>query len=242
MLRVVQGAQAPAATPPAPKADVAPIGLRLARTELSGLAVAPFEPGRGTLLDAHDAASTGELGDGAYTGSGRNVLEIAKTARAVAAIPPSPHAVEQRDVVPIGSRLARRKLSGLTGTLVDPGRGTLQTAVNEASEGAVLELNGTYTGSGDSVLVIAQSVTLRAVGMAVIDGERARRGVLISGGTVEIEGLTITRGRVSARASCPFRELVPSPHAPSLTFPIAYLDRARSLFCRAGVLPCTAAT
>ena len=166
MLRVVQGAQAPAATPPAPKADVAPIGSRLARTELSGLAVAPFEPGRGTLLDARDAASAGELGDGAYTGSGRNVLEIAKTARAVATIPPAPHAVEHRDVVPIGSRLARRELSGLTGTPVDPGRDTLQDAVTAASEGAVLELNGTYTGSSGNVLEIGKSVTLRAVGMA----------------------------------------------------------------------------
>ena len=90
-------------------------------------------------------------------------------------------------------------------TIVSPGSGTLQAALNAASAGDELVLeDGNYTGSGDSVLDIQSTtcsgsscdVTIRAQnpGMAVVDGENARQVMEISSGTVVLEGLNFTRG------------------------------------------------
>ena len=59
--------------------------------------------------------------------------------------------------------------------------------------------DGTYTGSGTEVLEIGKNITIRALnaGQAVLDGENARRIILISGGTVVLNHLNITRGYVS---------------------------------------------
>ena len=76
---------------------------------------------------------------------------------------------------PTTSRVTRR----LTVTIVSPGSGTLQTALNAASAGDELVLeDGDYTGSGDNVLDIGSTtcsgsscdVTIRAQnpGMVVI--------------------------------------------------------------------------
>ena len=48
------------------------------------------------------------------------------------------------------------------------------------------------------MLTIAKSITIRALnpGMAILDGENARRPVKISGGTVVLEGLAITKGSI----------------------------------------------
>jgi hypothetical protein len=63
---------------------------------------------------------------------------------------------------------------------VQPGVGTLYRALNNARAGDTLVLaDGTYTGSGGSVVWITKSITIRAlnVGQAVLDGENARRVV-----------------------------------------------------------------
>ena len=107
-----------------------------------------------------------------------------------------------------------------------------------AIAGDVLELrDGTYTGSGDEghyatdVLRIDRGIELRAqnAGMAVIDGEDARRCIRIDSGTVGLWGLNITRGRatVSARLlDLPEPSSITPLDETSLTFSIAYLDRA----------------
>ena len=100
----------------------------------------------------------------------------------------------------IASRVTRR----LAVIDVQPGAGTLQAALNAASDGDELVLaNGTYTGSGANVLEVGKSVTIRALHArgAILDGENARRVVSITSGTVVLEGLDITRGSVpSVRA------------------------------------------
>ena len=126
---------------------------------------------------------------------------MVQTAQAFNVTPPPPKAVERQDAAPIGSHITRR----LTVTLVEPGAGTLQAAYDAASAGDVLELrDGTYTGSGSGsdVLRIAKGIELRAqnAGMAVIDGEDARRCIRIDSGTVGLWGLNITRGRASVSA------------------------------------------
>ena len=83
-----------------------------------------------------------------------------------------------------------------------------------ASAGDELVLkDGNYTGSGDNVLLIAKDITIRAQnqGMAVLDGENAGPVVRISGGTVVLEGLAITKGRMSALSSELAHALPPTP-------------------------------
>ena len=136
------------------------------------------------------------------------MLCVVQTAPAFAATPPAPQAAERRGLeveVPMESRVTRRELSGQTVWPVDPGHDTLRVAYGEANAGDVLELrDGTYTGSGDDVLRIDRGIELRAqnAGMAVIDGEDARRCIRIDSGTVGLWGLNITRGR--ATVSPPF--------------------------------------
>ena len=100
----------------------------------------------------------------------------------------------------IASRVTRR----LAVIDVQPGAGTLQAALNAASDGDELVLaNGTYTGSGANVLEVGKSVTIRALHArgAILDGENARRVVSsITSGTVVLEGLDITRGSPNVRA------------------------------------------
>ena len=85
-------------------------------------------------------------------------------------------------------------------TIVQAGAG-LQVALNAASAGDEIHLaNGTYTGSGDSVLEITKDITIRALspGQAVLDGEGLRRGVRIFRWcTVHLEGLVFTGGYTS---------------------------------------------
>ena len=97
-----------------------------------------------------------------------------------------------------GFEVVSHALRRLATTTVSPGAGTLQTAIDAATAGDVLELaDGTYTGSGDEVLLISKDITIRAknVGQAVLDGENARRVIKITSGTVVLEGLKIFGGR-----------------------------------------------
>ena len=101
-------------------------------------------------------------------------------------------------MVPSSSHVTRR----LTVIIVQPGAGTLQAALDGVSAGDELVLaDGVYTGSGTHVLDIGKSVTIRAqnAGQAVLDGEDARRVVYITAGPVVLDGLHITRGRVTVR-------------------------------------------
>ena len=84
---------------------------------------------------------------------------------------------------------------------VEPGIGTLQAAVDSAPSGSELDLvNGTYTATGDNVLVLNKSITLRAQypGGAILDGQDARRVIFVdelpTGALVHFEGLRITNG------------------------------------------------
>ena len=93
------------------------------------------------------------------------------------------------------SRVTRR----LTQTIVSPGAGTLQAALDSATAGDELVLqDGVYTGSGDNVLEIDMDITIRAenAGQAVLDGSAARRVVKITSGTVVLDVLNITNGRL----------------------------------------------
>lgn len=79
----------------------------------------------------------------------------------------------------------------------------LATAYANAADGDVLLLqDGTYTGSGTTMLTVSKSITLRAQtpGQAVLDGQNARRVLRVSSGTVVVDGLSITRGSVSAHS------------------------------------------
>ena len=75
---------------------------------------------------------------------------------------------------------------------------SLQAVLNAASPGDEIRLaNGTYTGSGDSVLDVKKNVTIRALspGHAVLDGQGSRRGIRIFRScTVRLEGLVLTGG------------------------------------------------
>ena len=102
-------------------------------------------------------------------------------------------------VAPLGtsSRVARRLA---VVHQVQPGLDTVQTALSTANTGDILELaNGVYTGSGDNVLEISKDITIRAQnsGQAVLDGENARRVVVINDGAANLEGLVITKGSFS---------------------------------------------
>ena len=87
---------------------------------------------------------------------------------------------------------------------VAPGAGTLQAALNAASARDELVLaDGTYTGSGSSVLEIGKSITIRALnpGQAVLDGENARGVISITSGTIALHGLNITKGNIVSSCS-----------------------------------------
>ena len=85
---------------------------------------------------------------------------------------------------------------------VVPGIDALQFAHDAASPGSVLVLDdGVFTSSSvDSVLSITKSITIRALnlGQAVVDGENARRGILITSGVVVLHGLNVTKGYVTS--------------------------------------------
>ena len=85
-----------------------------------------------------------------------------------------------------------RDLRRLATTTVLPGKGTLQTAYNEASSGDVLELQaGSYTGGSSEVLRTAgggKEITIRAKfpnqAMPELDGEGERRVITVVGSSV----------------------------------------------------------
>ena len=114
---------------------------------------------------------------------------------------------------------ASHAMRQLTTHTVLPGHGTLQAAIDAASAGDVLVLaDGTYTGSYNThiMLRIGKSITIRALnpGMAILDGENARRVVeIVNAGTVVLDGLHITRGFCNScvRAHTP---APPHPHRP----------------------------
>jgi hypothetical protein len=84
---------------------------------------------------------------------------------------------------------------------VQSGADTLQSSLDNANHNDELVLaDGTYTGSGDSVLTINKIITIRAlnVGQAVLDGENARRVVSITDYAAVLQGLRITRGYASS--------------------------------------------
>ena len=64
--------------------------------------------------------------------------------------------------------------------------------------------DGTYTGSGSDVLEIDKDITIRALNprQAVLDGGDARRVILITSGTVALNGLSITKGSTTSVSSC----------------------------------------
>ena len=84
---------------------------------------------------------------------------------------------------------------------------TIQAEIDAASPGDVIDVTpGTYTSGGQAVLrFLDKSIRVRAVGgpnQTVIDGQDARRGVLISApasgaGNAVLEGFTIINGRAS---------------------------------------------
>ena len=92
---------------------------------------------------------------------------------------------------------------------MQPGDGTLQKALADASPGNELVLaDGTYTGGAGSVLEIEKDITIRAqnAGQAVLDGQGTRRvldiGFWDGSITVSLEGLTITNGITPYVCSC----------------------------------------
>ena len=81
----------------------------------------------------------------------------------------------------------------------------LVAALTNAVDGDELKLgDGTYTGSGDTLLTINKNITIRAqhVGQAVLDGKDARRVIQIVNGMVILEGLNITRGNTASVSAC----------------------------------------
>jgi len=112
----------------------------------------------------------------------------------------------------------------------------LQDVVGSAAVGAVIVLaDGTYTGSGGSVLEISQNITIRALntGQAVLDGEYIRRVIHIwSSPTVVLEGLVVTRGNGPVSLPGPPRRLV----LRDIT-PVAHLRVARLSRCALGWWP-----
>jgi hypothetical protein len=118
------------------------------------------------------------------------------------------------EVVP-KSRLTRRL------TFIDVAAGDdLVAEVNRAASGAELILaDGTYLLSGS--ISIAKDITIRAQnsGMAVLDGGDAVRVMSITGGTVLLDGLVITRGRASV-------SLAPAPAPPRWMIAIMITETA----------------
>ena len=74
---------------------------------------------------------------------------------------------------------------------------SVQMVLNAASAGDELLLeNGTYTGIGHTVLDISKDITIRSrsPGMAVLDGQGARRVVRVRWSQVHLDGLKLTGG------------------------------------------------
>ena len=96
------------------------------------------------------------------------------------------------DVMVERSYHAARRLS----TNVASGQNTLSNALAAASAGDTLVLaDGTYTLT--STLTIDKDITIRASnqGQAILDGENSKRVILVSTGTVVLDGLSITNGQ-----------------------------------------------
>lgn len=73
---------------------------------------------------------------------------------------------------------------------VEPGKGTLQSAIDSASAGDTLQLaEGTYTGS----VIVHRSLTLSGAGASIVDGEGSSHVILVSAPDVIIKGLNIRR-------------------------------------------------
>ena len=86
-------------------------------------------------------------------------------------------------------------------THIVPGAETIQNALAAASPGDELVLgNGTYQLS--STIAITKTITIRAAysRQAILDGGDRIRVMSISGGTVVLEGVIITRGSISSGA------------------------------------------
>ena len=91
-------------------------------------------------------------------------------------------------------------------TSVSPGAGTLQAAVDGASSGdALLLADGYYTAGNNTYVLglIGKDITIQAqnAGQAILDGLSAGRVVHISGGTVTLDGLKITKGNCYAKSN-----------------------------------------
>ena len=90
---------------------------------------------------------------------------------------------------------------------VQPGPGTLQAALNNASAGDELVLaDGIYSSTtGNQVVYISKSITIRALNPrgAIINGLDQRRCIAITNGTVVLEGLQVTFGRAGSSVSAP---------------------------------------
>ena len=113
--------------------------------------------------------------------------------------------VRFHDLAETGLVLESHHVRRMATTTVSPGAGTLQTAINAASAGDVLELaDGTYTGSGDNVIEINKDITIQAqnAGQVVIDGENARRVIKIGSGNVVLNGLKITKSNLGVSTNC----------------------------------------
>ena len=126
----------------------------------------------------------------------------------------SPPLANASFVVPHVTRRLSTLNPGENQTTLNPGD-NLQAAVDAAQPGDVIVLNdGTYTGSGTSemganMLKIDKNIAIRAAnpGMAVLDGESARRVMYIASGVVVLDGLNITNGQVMRTP----QNTVPSP-------------------------------
>eukprot|EP00966_Prymnesium_polylepis_P171870 3974715-Prymnesium_polylepis.2 len=86
-------------------------------------------------------------------------------------------------------------------TFVQPGQDMLQMALDDAKAILLVLVDGVYYGSScnSSSFGVNRNVTIRAsiMGQAILDGQDARRVLLISSGTVHLEGLVIRNGLAS---------------------------------------------
>jgi hypothetical protein len=102
--------------------------------------------------------------------------------------PPPPPSNSTANAFVASTRVLHRRLAD-----IQPGRDTLQIALN-AAEATLVLADGVYYGS--SSFSINRDVTIRASnrGQAILDGQNARRVLTISSGTVRLEGLVIRNG------------------------------------------------
>ena len=116
---------------------------------------------------------------------------------------------------------------------VQPGVGTLQAALDAARDSDELVLaDGIYEGSGDEVIKIEKSITIRAMNArgAILNGQDARRVVsIVTSGSVVLEGLKITGGRGTSSVSAShLRKALHRPNSPlELVLSIARLTAWR---------------